>query len=49
MAMVIPFYKTQVETTAKMKGPIEDMIMDKKDDIIALQQKITDQLSGKLM
>ncbi|KXJ29525.1 PH domain-containing protein [Exaiptasia diaphana] len=48
MAMVIPSYKGQVETTSKMKTPLEDIIMEKKDDIIDAQNKITSQLSEKL-
>lgn len=46
MAMVIPSYKAQVETTSKIKGPIDDLIMQKKDEIIGVQNKITEQLSG---
>ncbi|EDO47211.1 predicted protein [Nematostella vectensis] len=47
-AMVIPSYTALVESTQKMKGPMEESIDSKKDEIVNAQKKITTELADKL-
>ena len=47
LAIVVPAYKTLVETTEKMKVPLEKTFNEKKDDIVDAQKKITEQLAGR--
>ena len=49
LAIVVPAYKTLVETTEKMKAPLEKTFNEKKDDIVDAQKKITEQLAGRGM
>ena len=47
LALVVPAYKTLVETTDKMKAPLEKTFNEKKDDIVDVQKKIVEQLAGR--
>ena len=47
LALVVPAYKTLVETTDKMKAPLEKIFNEKKDDIVDVQKKIVEQLAGR--
>ena len=47
LAMVIPGYKGVVDSTQTMKTPLEKTINEKKDEIVSVQKKMTEQLSGK--
>ena len=47
LAMVIPGYKGVVDSTQTMKTPLEKTINEKKEDVVNVQKKITEQLSGK--
>ena len=46
ITLVNPAYKGLVETTEKMKEPVEKMFDEKKDEIAKVQKKITAQIGG---
>jgi hypothetical protein len=46
LALAVPAYKGLVETTEKLKAPMEKTFEEKKDDIYDVQRKITEQLAG---
>ena len=46
LALVVPAYKGLVETTEKMKEPLETTFNEKKDEIVAVQKKIIVQITG---
>ena len=46
LALVVPAYKGLVETTEKMKEPLEKTFNEMKDEIVSVQKKISAQLIG---